>query len=586
MKTKFFHESFELDISNIDINWQEENTWFKDEFFLSSSFPFELDYSDLPFFRKYRHENLTTSEIVFEGKLQKDGRIEEAILELEEFDDKLKATIRYGVESLPNWDKKLSELELEIVLPEGGDMGAHANTIISKTYPEVNYNFPAIHSKFYADKPLFEDFEGIINKRYAGQFIQNTTVSDIPKNKNIVYPFPYHLYVLNKAVEDAGYLLKGDILDDPDLKDAVIVPGKPISEFEDLPDPIEWEIGETDMTQGGPFINIYAAELELNHRAMFRMLGEIDERTIFLELHLNGDLLYRYTQGMPRNIDLRFRKISNENLLELVAHRVSGGSQIAASFEIRIVHLLDEFGNQIPMLANFSKVQLADKLPDMTVGDFIKFHKRLKNYDFDIRNQNEIWMNLIQNEVEESEAVDLTEMQPPRRKRKVEPAKSYVLQYEGEYDDYYFSKVFIDQNGFVFDDFQTKEDTTEININGIPLPIEEHDGFETAVQIVEDATKLMITSYGKMINNNNLAAALDNLDCKELYLNHWQRWINFIIHAVRFVFEIKAHPNNLMNIKRKSKLFAFNNLMFVFSLNRRRKRDVEDIEIEAYTTRI
>lgn len=140
---------------------------------MSSTFPFELDYSRVPYFLKFKHDNLAISDVYFQGKLEKDGRIEDAILEVEEAGDKIRMTIRYGTEALPNWTKKLSELELEVVLPDGGNMDVHANTIVNKTYPETNYNFPAIHSKYYESAPMFSAFEGVINKRVSGNFVTN-----------------------------------------------------------------------------------------------------------------------------------------------------------------------------------------------------------------------------------------------------------------------------------------------------------------------------------------------------------------------------------------------------------------------------
>lgn len=587
MKTKFIHDDFELDVSDMELTWTEENTWFKDEFFLSSSFPFELDYSRVPFFQKFQHENLATSEVYFEGKLQKDGRIEEAILEIEEADGKLRCTIRYGDEALPNWNKPLSELELDVVLENGGNMRLHAQTVVNKTYPEVNYNFPAIHTEFYEGAAMFEDFEGVINKRHPSTgFVLNSAPPGHVYNKNIVYPFPYHLYVLKKAVEDAGYTLKGDILTDPDFMDAIIIPGKKIFEFENLPRPVEWVINSLDIVEncGNWLYRCFYAEMEVNYRGAFHLTGFLAPLTRTATIKLNGVVIFSYYAGMPISVDLRFTTTSENNLLEIDI--VKQGAGIAAVLNLKTLTLLDENGQPIPFLANFSRVHLAEKLPDMTVGDFIKFHKKAKNYDFDIRSNGEIWMNLIQNEVSDSEAVDVTEFEPPKRQRKFEQAKSFVLQYEGEFEDYDFTKIFIDQKGYLINDFQVKENTTEININAIPLPVETIDGITTAVQISDDAAKLMLVKYNGLVSGQNWTQPMPNLDCLNLYLNYWQRWINFMIHSVKFVWQIKAHPNLLINIKRKSKLFSFNNLLFVHTLNRRRKKDVEEIDIEAYSTKI
>jgi hypothetical protein len=53
-----------------------------------------------------------------------------------------KIQIDSGFEDLPNFDKKLSELPLE--QKDVTDIYDHANEIVSKKYPETNYNFPKL----------------------------------------------------------------------------------------------------------------------------------------------------------------------------------------------------------------------------------------------------------------------------------------------------------------------------------------------------------------------------------------------------------------------------------------------------------
>ena len=96
----------------------------------------------------------------------------------------------------------------------------------------------------------------------------------------------------------------------------------------------------------------------------------------------------------------------------------------------------------------------------------------------------------------------------------------------------------------------------------------------------------MLVKYTGLQNGENWALDYPELDTLILFNEYWQRWLNFMIHAVKFHWTIKAHPNELMKIKRKSKLFSFNRLMFVFSLNRSRSKTVEEVEIEAYSTQV
>lgn len=591
MKTQFIHDDFVLDVTHLELSWQEENTWFKDEFFMISSFPFEISYEENAYLERFRHVNLTTSDSLFKGKLEKDGRLEFATLEIEEAAEKLRITIRYGIEALPNWTKMLSELNLEIILENGGDMIQHANSIINQTWPAVNYNFPAIHSEFYKDTAMFEDFEGVINLRKTGQFITNIIDGSSTKNRNIVYPMPYHLYVLKMAVEDSGHTLHGDILSDPDLIDAVIVPGKKIVEFEGIPKPIEWNIGIGDKTYDSGFpvyVGFWHSDLEVNFRGSFHLTGTINNETKNFKIKLNGNLIFTYTSGMPLNFNVWFQTSLETNSLtiDVVSEGITNSESNAVMMVLKTLFLKDEDGEMLPFFANFSNVHLADKLPQMTVGDFIKFHKRLKNYDFDLRNGNQIWMNLIQNEVVNSEVVDISEWDIKRPTRRFDPDKSFVLQYEDEFEEFPFTKVFADKNEFKIDVFEKHENTEEISINGIPLPIQSKDGIKTAVQLSDDESKLMITKYNGLTNNQNFAQEMPGLDCYQLYFNFWQKWLNFMIHAVRFVWTIKSDPNSLMKIKRKSKLHAFNTLLFVFKIQRSRRRNVEEIEIEALSTKV
>lgn len=591
MKTQFIHDDFVLDVTHLELSWQEENTWFKDEFFMISSFPFEINYEENAYLERFRHVNLTTSDSLFKGKLEKDGRLEFATLEIEEAAEKLRITIRYGIEALPNWTKMLSELNLEIVLENGGDMILHANSIMNQTWPDVNYNFPAIHSEFYKDTPMFEDFEGVINLRKTGQFITNIIDGSSTKNRNIVYPMPYHLYVLKMAVEDSGHTLHGDILSDPDLIDAVIVPGKKIVEFEGIPKPVNWTTTLVDRLTleiiGMTKKETWRSTQEVNLRGKFHLHGEINDEVVFLQIKLNDVVIFTFVNNQPLFFNFWFETDSEENTLTLDAVSFGNGLDTSVIWGVlECLYLTDEDGEMLPFFANFSNVHLADKLPQMTVGDFIKFHKRLKNYDFDLRNGNQIWMNLIQNEVVDSEVVDVSEWDIRRPTRRFDPDKSFVLQYEDEFEEFPFTKVFADKNEFKIDVFEKHENTEEISINGIPLPIQSKNGIKTAVQLSDDESKLMITKYNGLTNNENYAQEMPGLDCYQLYINFWQKWLNFMIHAVRFVWTIKSDPNSLLKIKRKSKLHAFNTLLFVFKIQRSRRRNVEEIEIEALSTKV
>src|SRR5690606_34660027 len=108
-------------------------------------------------------------------------------------------------------------------------------------------------------------------------------------NRNIVYPFPYFLYVLESAIEDAGYTLHGDIKSDPDFINAVIVPGKKIANFEGIPEPVEIIIGENERI--GLFNWKYEQEILL--RGSFQFQGSISLNPLHaVIIKLNDEIIY------------------------------------------------------------------------------------------------------------------------------------------------------------------------------------------------------------------------------------------------------------------------------------------------------
>jgi hypothetical protein len=146
---KLIHSDFELDLSNFKLSVVKENFWFSEEFFTAFSFPFEMELTDeldalLGFISRY---NSVDPKVYIECKHYHNNEISDAILEIEQLQDRISGSIRFGYDQLPNFDKKLSELPLDkFELPSGTDIYEHAETIITQTWPAVNYNFPQIHT--------------------------------------------------------------------------------------------------------------------------------------------------------------------------------------------------------------------------------------------------------------------------------------------------------------------------------------------------------------------------------------------------------------------------------------------------------
>ena len=220
---KFIHVDFVLDLTSYSISRVQENQWFSDQFFTRYTFPFDIDLDDDTNREFGLIMDYTVDEPLtfFEGYFFDDGKHYSAEMEILEVKGRrANLEISYGFNELPNFERKLSELPLEISRLDES-LFLHAEDVIDKTWPAVNYNFVQVHTdSFNPDDEEWNGFQKIINNRKNGAFLVNEfdDVDNVIYNRNIMMPMPYFMHVLTTGFEDAGFDLKGDILTDPDLK--------------------------------------------------------------------------------------------------------------------------------------------------------------------------------------------------------------------------------------------------------------------------------------------------------------------------------------------------------------------------------
>lgn len=609
MKTLFICDEFTLDLTGKDLNWTEENSWFHDDFILNSTFPSDLDYTDDPYFLIFKNYNDTTPITKYDGILQQsNGKVLPGYMEIEEAQQKLKFTIRAGIEAFPTWNKKLTELNLGKVNPPGG-MLPYAMTIIDQTWPSVTHNFPAVQCfNLYKDDPLFaEYFHGYYNKMNVDGtgFIQNIEVPEenIYANHNIVYPMPYWMHVLQSGIQEAGYTLMGDILQDEDFNKSLM--GIRKIELSERPEVMEFMMSDADY-DSDPQENkkLYKLEIELEANTRYRVRGQVFDpngtwfHLFDFKIKMNG-VTYFHTDDGPGWIpfDIIIPPGPGGTLIfDLIYHVASGNvSGIWAEGEIIPTHIYDEDGELIPAIANFNNVDLAAQLPEITFGDFIKIMKAWKNYDFEPRDGKQIWMNLIENEMVHENPVDLRDHEVKFPKRKFEQQGSYLIKFSEENEEYPFTQTFVNLDGTLTgeseDEFPKDDNTKEIIINCVPLPvmpmahIGEGDGtLTTAKLITEDVSKPWLVMYeGLNPEGKNWTQPPDDLMTPVVTERYWFKFIMFMIKSVLFSWSMNGKISEFANLTKKSIIFAYNNYMVVKQLNRKQKGKTEEIEIEART---
>jgi hypothetical protein len=603
---KLIHSKFELDLTPFKISDTEENNWFSDSFFTKYSFPFSIDLTDdldiaLGFISFYNSFPETYYELLYVHN----NKLEKAVFEIESHQDKLSATLRFGYEQLPSFDKKLSELSLDkFDLPVGTTIYAHAETVITQTWPAVNYNFPQVHvDKYDPTDALWNGFGSIINNRVAGAFLTNTvdTVADITYNRNVMQPLPYWIHILQRGMIDGGYTLSGKILDDPRLQKACLFGdvdyyGKPT--FQEA-------INVTQMSDAYTEINYnnaqrvkaakYYYHTALTNPGKYNISGTFTLET-FPKVYCSFSIKYRnkviynynvegtlFNRSISVDIDLDFETLVdlNPNDITIESYQAFSTDKVIFDFSIICLRLNDSTGVAIPTVSNENKVDLTRAVPDMNFVDFIKVVKNWFNYDLNIVGKMAV-MNPIEAEINYQNTLDLQFTEVKKPLRKFSQGTSLLLKFADiDNKDFKFLPVFHSKESVVNSNYVTNEKTTTIEINALPLPLLTRNSVQTAFALESNDSKVFLVPYSGIYNGNNLAQPIDDYLLPAVHLQYWKGWFNFRINSPGFTWGFKAWNEQILNLKAKTKIFAYKKYHIIKTVNRTEiSPNLYEVEIE------
>jgi hypothetical protein len=350
-------------------------------------------------------------------------------------------TVRFGFEQLPSFEKMLSELSLEkFDLPAGTTIYEHAETIISKTWPEVNYNFPQVHvDKYDPTDALWNGFQGIINNRMDGFFLTNTVdiIEDITYNRNVMQPLPYWIHIIQRGMIDTGYELSGEILEDPRLQKACLFAdvdyfsrpstqeGITISQMSE--DAVEINYNNRKRGKAARYYSktILVDQGKYNISGTIKALRYSNFGTYFIIKYRNSILysqsssstgLFQGSQFRDYDIDFDFETIADSNPNEIIieGYQYFTVEEQIINLSVSVLRLNDSTGVAIPTIGNENKVDLTKAVPKITFQDFIKVVKNWFNYDLTIVGKLAI-MNPIELQINYNDASDMrhTEIKKP-----------------------------------------------------------------------------------------------------------------------------------------------------------------------------
>ena len=601
--SKILASNFELDLSPFGISETINNTIFADTFFTKYTLPFEIDITkDIDVAFDFISVVTAVSKSKIECKFVEHDEIHDAILSVTQVEQKLSCEIQYGFEEYPSFKKKLSELSLEhFDLAPGVTIYEHAETIIPLGWPTTNYNFPQVHTdKYDPSESLYNGFEKVINNRKLGAFLINEydDVEEINFNRNIMQPLVAPLHILQRGFIDGGYELDGDILNDERLQKALIYAD--VDYFHKMEAPSEYIFVMNDPADGTELAPYYfqwqkTLTITLTEKTLYKFIGEIGiarsaDPEQYVRVYVNEVLVYNntITPGTPvfANVPVDFNAILNVGVNTIVYDSKQRmefyANRIISDLFVNPIALLDSFDVPYSTIVNEPNVDLRRAVPDMTFQDYVKFFKNYLNYDINGIVGNKLFMNKVQNNLDQNDVVDLSYSQIQYPVRKPNEQKTFLLKFQDiDSTTYSYKQVLHKSDGYITENIVFDEETNStIEINGLPLPLTTRNAVTTAHAFENNQSKVYLVHYDGIFNGNNLARANDNYLLPEVYLEYWIRWLQFRTGSTEFDWLFIVNEIQMRDIKIKSKIFAYQRLHLIKSIQKNEVRpNIFEVEL-------
>ncbi|MDD1553175.1 hypothetical protein FO615_06230 [Riemerella anatipestifer] len=611
MQDKFItNTGVEIPLDSTNFTYVEENPRFKDTFWTNYTLPIDISYSRdfLSSFGQYSSLNNIGLKRYHEGIHQFEGRLRKGKLEVLEFKkEMLKIQIDSGFETLPNFEKPLSELPLLNIAVD--DIYNHANDIVTKKYPETVYNFPKLYTDEYnLQDEAYKYFDSFINNRNNQEgrttkgFSRNRLENEVDVyNKNIIHPLPYLLYVLTVGFSDAGFRLEGEILEDEYLKYRLIWSGKPYHTSGDQKEHKLNVYSEEYLNQsvnGNLYFGEWQKEILIDAPGKYNIKGHFQTQIGLNDgggrvelniptLNFSQSFSVNQSSDIQQSIDISEEQAKEGVKVIFKFKGAMGYSKVAddgvnlglAQLQILPKRMHTKEGVPIPYIYNDNRVNLSKAVPEMNFGELVTAIKNLRNYDLEFEGNRAIMNKIKIDKYKEPEDFRMFEVENPTRffNDKV----SFNITFPDE-ESVATKNIYFDETGYRLNYRSVPETATEININVISLPFTMFRSVFTAKAINSNA--LMLVYYDGLDNNgNNHAQNKKGLMDEELakYLEPWfmNRLTNF-----RYKWTFICEKNKIRNFNIRSAIFAYNRKHWIKSWTKKSlTNNLYSIEIETET---
>jgi len=589
MKNKiFFSEKdgkYVLPINRNNFTINDSNSEFTDGIFMNWSYPFDILMTDdiIRNIGNFNDPNIIMLKKFDMGYINIEGEVYSAKLKFITCQQSiLKCQIEYGYESLAVFDKKLSELGMEIINPP--NIYDYIDSHIGNAYPDSSICFPAVYTQKFKDEERNNGFtfQDIYNELGSnGKIKRNEITNQGFLNRNIIKPFVYLMHVVKFGFASEGLEVTGDILNNGNLLNAAM------DHENDFFVKFSQQKGNVEVSQQN---NYYSNVMQPTYTAfsstrIFKAKGlynislvtqkdNINYIKIQATWYVNNVLQiasteYNGTDGPDFIIELiqQLPPILVETDLTLsISGNLKDFPDIAGSGSPQPLQTKSLQGYLNPSVSSSgskdyyetkASINLNEIVPDMTFRELISRIKKWQNYKL-LAKDGKVHFISVGNE--NSEIINISENDVLNFEIGTNERLSYILSH-GAPEEYAYNDEEYDRLGIINSGIDLKNDTAEkIEINGYPLSMEDKGYGLTASEKADPGSALVLIKYEGLQTGKNLCLSLDELKISTVYINHYKMWIRNRIESrpIKWSF----YTNNPISSKLMSdkKIAAYKNI--------------------------
>jgi hypothetical protein len=208
----------------------------------------------------------------------------------------------------------------------------------------------------------------------------------------------------------------------------------------------------------------------------------------------------------------------------------------------------------------------------MSVRDVVTALKNWKNYDF-TSTDNVISMNFIESKIDRTAAVDLSKYDIEEPELLYHEDREFELSFtDGDLNETYkYDSAIINKSGITINGTAASDETNQIKIDALPLPVITRNGITTAFSFDDQTSKLRVVFMKPVPEGGTPVAFYNEIVLIPAVVDvNFKNWLNFRISSNTYKWDFLISVEKFREISLQTLIYAYGNYHVISDIEKER----------------